>query len=149
MAAKKQADLDRILRTFEGSEVQILKGRWGPYITDGKKNAKIPKEEHETAPSTYTLEHCLKLIEEAPEPRGKKKGASKKASAKGADETSAKKPAAKKKKKKARSKKSAAAKKAAAKKAAAKRAASGESGGDAAANDPGAGPVKVVAATRS
>ena len=149
VAEKKQADLDRILRTFEGSDVQILKGRWGPYITDGKKNAKIPKEEHESAPSTYSLEHCLKLIEEAPEPRGKKKASAKKVAAKGADEAGAKKAAAKKRtKKKARSKKSATAKKAAAKKAAARKAAVAAGGADAAANDPGAGPVKVVAATR-
>jgi DNA topoisomerase-1 len=49
VAAKKQADLDRILRTFEGTDVQILKGRWGPFITDGNKNARMPKERESAA----------------------------------------------------------------------------------------------------
>ncbi|NIQ95851.1 MAG: DNA topoisomerase I, partial [Desulfuromonadales bacterium] len=41
IAAKKQADLDRILKTFPDSDVQILKGRWGPFITNGDKNARM------------------------------------------------------------------------------------------------------------
>ena len=39
VAAKKQADLDKILKTWPDSDIQILKGRWGPFITDGDKNA--------------------------------------------------------------------------------------------------------------
>ncbi len=155
VAEKKKADAERIMKTFEGTEVQILKGRWGPYITDGKKNAKIPKEDHEKA-TTYELELCLKLLEEAPEPRGrgKKKGASKKVAAKdAAKESGDTKPKAKKKavSKKKRSKKKASAKKVAAKRAAAKApvaSAAGDTSG--ASNDDVAWqPPKVAAAGES
>ena len=40
--AKKEADANREIKIFPGSSVQILNGRYGPYITDGKKNARIP-----------------------------------------------------------------------------------------------------------
>jgi DNA topoisomerase-1 len=79
VAAKKQADLDRILRTFKGTDVQILKGRWGPYITDGKKNARMPKDRE---PDSMTLEECLAAIEAAPDKRSRKKSTKKKASRK-------------------------------------------------------------------
>ena len=75
IAAKKQADLDRILRTFEGTDVQILKGRWGPFISDGKKNARMPKDRE---PDSMTLEECLALLEAAPEKRSRGKAAKKK-----------------------------------------------------------------------
>jgi len=79
VAAKKQADLDRILRTFEDTDVQILKGRWGPFITDGKKNARMPKE---SEPDSMSLEECLALLEAAPDKRSKKKAGKKKAAKK-------------------------------------------------------------------
>jgi DNA topoisomerase-1 len=81
IAAKKQADLDKILRTWDDSEVQILKGRWGPFITDGDKNVRIPKDRE---PDSYTLEECEKLLAEAPEKkkRGRKKAGKKKATRK-------------------------------------------------------------------
>ncbi|HET6566202.1 MAG TPA: topoisomerase C-terminal repeat-containing protein, partial [Xanthomonadales bacterium] len=108
IAAKKQADLDRILHTWEGSDVQILKGRWGPFITDGKKNARIPKEREA---DTLSLAECEELLAAAPDKkprRGAKKAATKKEPVKKA----AKKKAKKKTKKKATKK---TAKKAAAK----------------------------------
>jgi DNA topoisomerase-1 len=74
VAAKKQADLDRILRTFEGTEVQILKGRWGPFISDGNKNARMPKERE---PESMSLEECLAALEAAPDKRSRKKAAKK------------------------------------------------------------------------
>ena len=154
VAEKKVEIANRLVKHFEGTDVQILNGRWGPYITDGSKNAKIPKEQHETA-AELDLETCLKWLEEAPEPRGRGK---KKAAAKAKAEPAAKKkPAARKKAKK----KSAAAKKAAAKKRAAakkaKEAAAAETGGDtdntggggAEGADEGNRSVKVVAAARS
>lgn len=109
VAAKKQADLDRIIRVFEGTEIQILKGRWGPFITDGNKNARIPKERE---PESLTLEECEKWLAEAPEKRGRKKQTKKKASRKKtAKKRTAKKKATKKKtaKKKATRKKMASA----------------------------------------
>jgi DNA topoisomerase-1 len=95
IAAKKQADLDRILRTFEGTDVQILKGRWGPFISDGKKNARMPKERE---PDSMTLEECLAALEAAPDKRSRKKTAKKKATKKKAGKKkTAKKKTAKKK----------------------------------------------------
>lgn len=115
IAEKKIADANKLVKEFDGTDVQILNGRWGAYITDGNKNAKIPKELKET-PAAIDLETCLKLLAEAPERkgRGKKKAAAKKAESK-KKATSKKKASAKKKSKK----KSAASKKAAAKKRAA------------------------------
>ncbi len=115
IAEKKVADANKLVKEFDGTDVQILNGRWGAYITDGNKNAKIPKELKET-PAAIDLDTCLKLLAEAPERkgRGKKKAAAKKAESK-KKATSKKKSTAKKKSKK----KSAASKKAAAKKRAA------------------------------
>jgi DNA topoisomerase-1 len=79
VAAKKQADIDRILKTFEGTDVQILKGRWGPFIANETKNARMPKDRE---PDSMTLEECLALLEAAPEKRGRKKAARKKAAGK-------------------------------------------------------------------
>ena len=44
----------------------MLNGRYGPYITDGKRNARIPKD---TDPKAITLEVCRELLAVAP-PRG-------------------------------------------------------------------------------
>ena len=104
---KKIVDANRLITEFEGTDVVVLNGRYGPYITDGKKNAKIPKDRE---PSSLTLEECQELIEKAPARRGRKK----KAAAK--KKTAAKKKATKKKattrKKKAPAKKRARKKKA-------------------------------------
>ncbi len=120
---KKIDDANKLIKTFEGTDVQILHGRWGPYITDGNKNARIPKELKET-PETLDLETCLKFLEEAPERRGKKKAAAK------AEAASKKKAATKKKatKKKA-TKKKATSKKATSKKAVSKKTASKKAAG--------------------
>jgi DNA topoisomerase-1 len=62
--AKEEADANRIIQVFESAGIQVLNGRFGPYITDRKKNAKIPKDRD---PRTLTLEECLALIAAAPE----------------------------------------------------------------------------------
>ena len=99
---KIQADADKIVKTFTGTDVKILKGRWGPYITDvvTKKNAKIAKDEDALA---LSLEECEKRLEEAPEPKKRGRAAAKKAPVKKAPakkavakKTTPKKPAAKK-----------------------------------------------------
>jgi DNA topoisomerase-1 len=76
---KKLADANRIIQEFPEAEIQVLNGRYGPYVTNRKKNAKIPKDQD---PSTLTLEQCQQLLAAAPERRarqgGKKKTSNKK-----------------------------------------------------------------------
>ena len=114
------ASLRRIIKDF-GNGVQVLNGRFGPYITDGEKNARIPKDQE---PKELTEAQCIGLLAAAPVKKGR--GAFKKAAAKKA--AAEKKPAAKKAPaktatvKKTATKKAAATKKTAAKKTAAKKA---------------------------
>lgn len=62
--AKRQADAERLIKTFaEDPSIQILNGRYGPYIKTGGKNVKIPQE---VDPAQLTLETCLELVEKAP-----------------------------------------------------------------------------------
>src|ERR1700756_2457499 len=60
---KKEADANRTIIDFGVDGIQVLNGRYGPYVTDGKKNAKIPKDRD---PKTLTLDECRVLIEQAP-----------------------------------------------------------------------------------
>jgi DNA topoisomerase-1 len=60
---KQEADANRIITDFPSDGIQVLNGRYGPYVTDGKKNAKIPKDRD---PKSLTLEECRTLIEQAP-----------------------------------------------------------------------------------
>jgi len=76
---KKEFEANKYIKTFDDSEIQVLNGRYGPYITDGYKNAKIPKDRE---PASLTLEECEKLVAEAPERKGKKKKLAKKKVAK-------------------------------------------------------------------
>jgi DNA topoisomerase-1 len=88
--AKRQADREKFIKSFDEEEplIEILKGRWGPYIKIEKKNVKIPKD---VDPLTLTREDCLKLEEVHDKTKkGGKKAPAKKTAAK-------KKPAAKKK----------------------------------------------------
>ena len=57
-AAKLQAEAEKNIADF-GDGVKILNGRFGPYITDGTKNTKIPKG---TDPKTITHEKALELL---------------------------------------------------------------------------------------
>ncbi len=71
--AKRESDANKFIKTFdEDPEVQVLNGRFGPYIKFGKKNVKIPKDK---APESLTYEECKELAEKAPEKkaRGRKK----------------------------------------------------------------------------
>jgi DNA topoisomerase-1 len=91
---KKEADANRIIKEFEAEGILVLNGRYGPYITDGNKNARIPKD---VDPASLTLEQCQEAIEKAPARRGRKKAASKKKSKAAKKKAPAKKKAAKKK----------------------------------------------------
>lgn len=69
--AKRKADAEKFIKTFpENPDIQVLNGRFGPYIKAGKKNVKIPKG---TEPASLTLEQCLELAEKAPEKKGRRR----------------------------------------------------------------------------
>jgi len=101
---KKIADANRLILDFEDEGIQVLNGRYGPYITNKEKNARVPKDRE---PKTLTLEECKELLEAAPVRgrRGKKKAAKKKASKAATKKKATKKKAKKKTKKKAAKKK--------------------------------------------
>ena len=64
--AKKQKDEQRFIKKFdEDPEMEILNGRFGPYISYKKKNYRIPKTIEK--PENLTLEECQKIIAEAGE----------------------------------------------------------------------------------
>lgn len=73
---KKAADLAKIIQDF-GDDVQILKGRWGPFVTDGIVKVRLAKDRD---PMTVTSEEAFSMIENAPPPKAK--GALKKYNAK-------------------------------------------------------------------
>ena len=51
---------------FTEAGITVLNGRYGPYVTDGKKNASVPKDRK---PEELTLEECRELIAAAPQRR--------------------------------------------------------------------------------
>ncbi len=93
VAEKKEFDANREIKVFDGTDIKILRGRYGPYITDGVKNARIPKDVED--PASLDLETCQDLIEKAPLPKSKRKKAA--AKKKAAPKKAVKKKAAKKK----------------------------------------------------
>lgn len=121
VAEKKLADANRIIQDFVDQGIQVLNGRYGPYVTDGKKNAKIPKDQD---PKQLTLTQCEEMIAAAPERgrRGKKKATASKAptAKKTTKKKTTKKKTAKKKAAKRKAKKKAGSKKKASKKTASK-----------------------------
>jgi DNA topoisomerase-1 len=93
---KEIADANRLILDFPDAGIQVLNGRYGPYITDKERNAKIPKDKE---PKSLTLEECQTLLAAAPVRtfgkwgRGRKgqngKGAAKAKSANGTAKTAA------------------------------------------------------------
>jgi DNA topoisomerase-1 len=67
--AKRQADIDKYIKSFpENPEVQLLNGRWGPYLVIDKNNYKLPKG---TDAAALTLQECLDI---AADPKNASKG---------------------------------------------------------------------------
>lgn len=67
--AKRQAEIDKYIKTFpERPEVQLLNGRWGPYLVIDKNNFKLPKG---TDAASLTLDECLAI---AADPKNASKG---------------------------------------------------------------------------
>jgi DNA topoisomerase I len=57
--AKRKADSEKLIKSFpENTEVQVLNGRWGPYLAIGKDNFKLPKG---TDAASLTLKDCLEI----------------------------------------------------------------------------------------
>ncbi len=69
IAEKKKADAEKEIKVFKDAGISILNGRYGPYITDGKKNAKIPKDRE---PASLTLEESQTILAEAPARGGRR-----------------------------------------------------------------------------
>ncbi|OLK01850.1 DNA topoisomerase I [Xanthomonas oryzae] len=115
---KEEIARNRVIKDFEGSDIQVLNGRFGPYISDGKLNGKIPRDRE---PASLTFEEVQQLLADTGKPVRKGFGAKKATLKKNAVKDSApKKPAAKKTATKTAASKTAA-KKAPAKKAAAEK----------------------------
>lgn len=69
--AKREADKNKVINIFgENGEIQVLNGRFGPYIAFEKNNYKIPKK---TDATTLTEEQCRELIAQQADTVGKKK----------------------------------------------------------------------------
>jgi len=90
IAEKIKADAERLILDFEEQGIQVLNGRYGPYITNKEKNARVPKDRD---PKSLTLEECIELLAAAPVRgrRGKKKTAKKAAKKKAAKKKATKK----------------------------------------------------------
>jgi DNA topoisomerase-1 len=66
---KRVSDANKLIKSFEGNpDIQVLNGRFGPYIKAGKKNVKIPKGKE---PAELTLEECVTLADATPEKKGR------------------------------------------------------------------------------
>ena len=69
--AKREADAKKHIKSFdEEPELQVLNGRYGPYISYQKKNYKIPKD---VIPQDLSLDACLEIIKDQQENKGKRK----------------------------------------------------------------------------
>jgi DNA topoisomerase-1 len=134
---KQELIANRVIHDF-GDGIQVLNGRYGPYITNGEKNARVPKERD---PKSLGHDECKALLDAAPVRRGRgafKKAAAKKAAAKKAPakKTAAGKTAAKKSSAKKSATKKTAAGKSAAKKSSARKAAAKKASGAATESPP-------------
>ena len=124
---KQELIASRTIRDF-GNGIQILNGRFGPYITDGSKNARIPKDKE---PRELTEAECMALLAAAPDRPKRGRFGKGKAAAKTAAKPEAAAPAKKASAKKTAAKKAPAkkaAKKATAKKTAVRKAAARKTG---------------------
>ncbi len=75
---KKETERKRHIKAFEEKEgLEILNGRYGPYITYDGRNYRLPRNMHARA-AELTLEECMKVIEETPEKKETKKVRAKK-----------------------------------------------------------------------
>ena len=62
---KEEIERNRIIKTFPDSAIQVLNGRYGPYMTDGNSNAKVPKD---VDPELLSIDDVKKYIAETGKP---------------------------------------------------------------------------------
>ncbi|MDB9937851.1 type I DNA topoisomerase [Candidatus Thioglobus sp.] len=85
---KEKLDAERIIKVFEDSDIQVLNGRFGPYVWNGKKRGKgqknvtVQKVFGDKAPIDLTLEECKKAIDGKIKAKAKAKKAKKKTTTK-------------------------------------------------------------------
>ncbi|HOV95995.1 MAG TPA: DNA topoisomerase I [Thermomonas sp.] len=99
---KEEIARNRIIKQWDGHDVQVLNGRFGPYLSDGVLNGKIPKDRE---PSSLSLEEALQFLGDTGKPVRKGFGAKKTAKKSAAKKTTVKKAPAEKAVKKAAAKK--------------------------------------------
>ena len=69
---KRLQDAQRHLKTFEeDAKMEVMNGRYGPYIAYDGKNYRMPKNLHDKA-AELTYEQCMDIVKNAPEPKRKK-----------------------------------------------------------------------------
>jgi DNA topoisomerase-1 len=77
---KRKKDSEKLIKTFaEDADIQVLNGRYGPYIAYQKNNYKIPKT---VVPTELQYEDCMKIINAEPKDATKTKTPKKKTTAK-------------------------------------------------------------------
>jgi len=59
--AKRLVEKNKLIKSFNDGEIQVLNGRYGPYLSIKKQNYKIPKD---VVPENLTLEDCIKISED-------------------------------------------------------------------------------------
>lgn len=75
---KKKQERERHIKTFDGDEkMEVLNGRYGPYIAYNGKNYRLPRNMHQKA-AELTFEQCMKIVEEAASKKDTKKVRAKK-----------------------------------------------------------------------
>ena len=72
--AKLKSEAEKNIADF-GDGIKVLNGRFGPYVSDGKKNAKIPKN---TDPKTITHEQAQELLKASPAKKPRRRAAPRK-----------------------------------------------------------------------
>ena len=71
---KEEIARNRIIKQWPDSDIQVLNGRFGPYLSDGALNGKIPKDRE---PASLTLEEAQQFMAETGKPARKRFGAKK------------------------------------------------------------------------
>ncbi|CAB1277288.1 DNA topoisomerase I [Candidatus Nitrosacidococcus tergens] len=70
---KKLADAKKVIKSFPEASIQILNGRYGPYATDGKNNARIPKDQSAEELTLAAIQDLLAQALEKPKTSRSKK----------------------------------------------------------------------------